>query len=159
MTHAGKIKLTALLVSGLFSFECQHETRETAQAAEDSRKREDEDRLFQKRLECGKLLARAEGSALGPQLHAERGILPLGPVAFFSPKLNTCVYVYSSFLQGQTVKPPIHKYETEVFSDEDLLTGRSLEDVRQFDMNVPEEAKAARSYEDEVIRKYGGQVP
>src|SRR5438128_2177027 len=46
------------------------------------------DRLFQRKLECGKLLAHIEGSQFGPDIHAKRDILPMNPVVFYSPSLN-----------------------------------------------------------------------
>lgn len=114
------------------------------------------DTLFQKKLECGKLLAKVEGSELGPDIDGKRlakGVLPLNPVVFYSPSLNTCVYIHAYEISGRTLVPPYNKYRVEHVFVEDLLTGRSVED-REFNL-LSGEAKAASDFEDEIIRRYG----
>ncbi|MGO9274450.1 MAG: hypothetical protein ACLQOO_30175 [Terriglobia bacterium] len=132
----------AVLALGISAFACQ-----PGGEATEAKKRE-EDRLFQKKLECGRMLARIEGSTLGPE-PAKNGPTPAeGPVVFYSPTLNTCVYIGSYFLGTKT--------ETAYVNVEDLLTGQVLEQ-RNFDLNVPEQAKGFGAYEDEVVRRYGGK--
>jgi len=91
---------------------------------------------------------------LGPEPHAQKGVLPLNPVVFYSPSLNTCVLIYASILDGRMVVPPYSKFRTEHASLEDLLTGQSIED-HDFDLNVPKEAEAAKNFEQNAIRQYG----
>jgi hypothetical protein len=134
---------------------CQRKDAPVAPASAGDGKSE-ADRQFQRKLECGKFLAHIEGSQFGPDIHSKKGILPLNPVVFYSPSLNTCLYLNRVLLQGQTVTPPKHKYEVEHDSVEDLLTGRTIEE-QQFDLTVPEEANEAKLFEDKVMKTYGGK--
>ncbi len=148
----------ALLALSLAALGCERVKQPTAQTSADPQKGQDDDRLFQKRLECGNLLARMEGSTLGPPVHHEQGVLAGNPVVFYSPNLNTCVHVMNFITRGKTVAPPVRSFRERHIFVEDLLSGRSLEE-RHFDLSVPQEATAASNYEDEVVRRYGGRVP
>jgi hypothetical protein len=77
-------------------------------------------------------------------------------VVFYSPSLNTCLYLSRYLLEGQTVTAPKNKYDVEHASVEDLLTGRTIEEHR-FDLTVPDEANAAKLFEDKVVKTYGGE--
>src|ERR1039457_4876947 len=134
---------------------CQRKDAPVAPASAGDRNSET-DRQFQRKLECGKLLAHIEGSQLGPDIHSKKGITPLNPVVFYSPSLNTCLYLNRYLLQGQTVTPPKSRYTVEHASVEDLLSGRTNEE-HQFDLTVPEEANAAKLFEDKVMKTYGGK--
>ena len=115
------------------------------------------DRLFQKKLECGKLLAHIEGSRFGPETHADKGIFRENPVVFYSPSLNTCLYLDRFVLHGETVTSPKSKYNEEHASVEDLLTGRTLEE-HHLNLDVQEEAAASRTFEAQVVSQYGTEV-
>jgi hypothetical protein len=115
------------------------------------------DRLFQKKLECGKLLARIEGSRLGPDTHADRGIFRENSVVFYSPSLNTCLYLDRFVLHGETVTSPKSKYNEEHASVEDLLTGQTIEE-HHFNLDVQEESAASRTFEAQVVSQYGTEA-
>ena len=53
--------------------------------------------------------------------------------------------------------PPDTKFRTEHASLEDLLTGQSIED-HDFDLSVPEQAQAAKDFEQDALRRYGQPV-
>jgi hypothetical protein len=145
-----------LLVSSLafLALACQ---RTLAPSGDPMRPEREEDRLFQKKLDCGKMLAEIEGSALGPKPHPAKGTLPTNPVVIYSPTLNTCVLVSGAIISGRTDVRPIRSYRTRYVDADDLLTGQSLEH-KEFDLLAPEQAKAAQVYEDEVVRRYEAQV-
>ena len=85
--------------------------------------------------------------------------MPAGPVVFYSPNLNTCVHIGANLFTGKTVTQPPRSYMKEYVSVEDLLSGQSLLEDREFDLNDPAEAKAARDYQAGVIKRFGGEVP
>lgn len=123
------------------------------------------DALFQKRLECGKLLANISGSSLDrtplKQYLAEKSyeskvdgggqIVDFNPVVFYSPTLNTCLFLQRHDLIGRTLATNEH-YRTETVELEDLLTG---EDVQSADFDVHENSHEADKFADDLLKKYG----
>ena len=111
------------------------------------------DRLFEKKLECGKLLARVEDSTLGPESRATGKSLQWKPVVFYSASLNTCVHLRRFVVYGETDVLPKRKYRVEYALVEDLLTGHTI-DTREFDLTKTSEIEQSKRFEDEVLSKY-----
>jgi hypothetical protein len=89
-----------------------------------------------------------------PEIRSKEGIFPRNPVVFYSPRLNTCLYLNRYGLEGRTVTPPKNKYSVEMASVEDLLTGQTIEE-HQFDLNIQEELDASRTFENQAVSRYG----
>jgi hypothetical protein len=102
------------------------------------------DRFFQKKLECGRFLDKIEGSVRGPNRPPEAILLP---VVFYSPSLNTCLYVHNVRMLGS-------EFDTLDVELIDLLTGRVLE-THQFDLKKPSEFSAAARIHNELMKVYG----
>ncbi len=129
----------------LLSVGCQQPAKEPVVKAPN------DDQLFQRRVECGKFLTHIEGSVTGPDFtHHTKGVSPLNPVVFYSPKLNTCLLISRSLLSGKTDAAQKFTVFSEVI---DLLTGRTVE-AHEFDLSNPEEKKASNDFEEDVLRRY-----
>jgi hypothetical protein len=115
------------------------------------------DRLFRKKLECEKFLERIEGSQFGPKPRYEKGLLRLNPIVFYSPKLNTCLFLDRYNFFGETVVTPKREYKRQHASVEDLLTGLSIEE-RDFDFTLPADAEAEKNFEAQTLSKYGPEA-
>lgn len=81
--------------------------------------RGERDALFAKKLECGRLLTKIGGSALGPDTKLlNDGILEMNPLVFYNSELNTCVYIHAA----------TDTKTNDVYYDvSDLLTGKDIE--------------------------------
>jgi hypothetical protein len=128
-----------------------------------------DDHDFQKRLECGKLLAglpysSSDHRTLKQQLQEaaandalagvskDQPTLTAAPLVFYSSNLDTCIYVYEATSGGRVIgtqKP----FKFRMVSFEDLLTGESLE-AQDIDLmtHSPEEAD---HMEDDLLAKFG----
>lgn len=144
-----------LLISGSVLFSgCDRSHRSTD--VEQTSKRLTDQQVFERKLECGKLLNKVEGSLLGPEPHLQKGITPTNPIVFYSPLWNTCMLVIANVFEGRMVVPPYSHYRKEHASVDDLLTGQTIEE-RDFDLNVPEQAEAARNFEEWAMKTYAPQ--
>lgn len=151
------VKLALLLYIACIQLGCDSTTQNTTASRQATQQLSDQ-QLFERKLECGKLLSKVEGSFLGPELHPQKGILPLNPVVFYSPRLNTCVLINGTILKGRMVVPPYRAFNTEHASLEDLLTGQTIES-HEFDLTVPLEADVAKNFVQDAIKRYGPSVP
>ena len=129
---------------------CQRQDESHAQQPE----RLNASQLFEKKVECGKLLAHIEGALAGPEVQDRNGTTPLNPIVFYSPGLNTCLYIHRFITSGQTPVSPRRANSVEYASVEDLLTGKSIEE-HEFDLETPQQQQAAADYVDEVLNRYG----
>ena len=135
---------------------CQRQ--DTSTTAQNDRKVQSEDQLFQKKLECGRFLGKLEGSRFGPDVKMKRSqrsaALPENPVVFYSPKLHTCLFISRTVLDGTDVSGT--RYAKAYVYVEDLLTGHTVESIT-FDLTVPEGKQAHSDFEDKMLHKYGGE--
>jgi hypothetical protein len=126
-------------------------------AAEDAQGTADRNWLFQKKLECSNFLTRIAGSTLGPERKFPHGQMMHDPIVFYSPKLNTCIYVQGSTSDVHN-KFTRQEFRNEDYYVQDLLTGHSIESV-SFDLQAAKDVESSKTYLEELIKKYGGQVP
>jgi hypothetical protein len=151
---------TGIIAVGLFAnSSCQRQ--DTSKTPQDNRRAQSEDQLFQKKLECSKFLGKLQGSRFGPDVNereerqrAQKGILGENAVVFYSPKLNTCLFISRTLFEGTNISG--HKYAEVNAYVEDLLTGHTVESIT-FDLTVPEDKQAHGDFEDKMLHKYGGE--
>jgi hypothetical protein len=145
------VEVVLLCSLALLAAACERKQARTNSPVPD---RSQPDLLFQKKLECGKLLARIPGSELGPDIRQQKGVLPVNPIVFYNPSLNTCLYLKSFVVQGRQIVSPFRKFNIRHISVEDLLTGQTVAEPQEFDLDVPGQAQAANAFEEQMIKRY-----
>jgi hypothetical protein len=145
-----QFSLGLVAVGLLVNISCQRQ--DSSKTAQNDRRVQSECQLFQKKLECSKFLGKLEGSRFGPDIKMQRSqrsaALPENPVVFYSPKLNTCLFINRTVLNGTDVSGT--KYAEAYVYVEDLLTGHTVESLT-FDLTVPEDKQAHGDFEDKII--------
>ena len=94
---------------------------------------------------------------LGPESHPLKGTREDRPMVFYSPSLNTCVFVHSVGFEGRMVVPPYSAYNKKSIDLEDLLTGQTIES-HEYDLDIPAQQSAANGFEQDALSRYGPKI-
>jgi hypothetical protein len=95
------------------------------------------------------MLKQIVAQKLGPDVKPQKNVLPMNPVVFYSPKLNTCLFINRTIIGAKDIShDKVYAYL------EDLLTGHTVQST-SFDLTVPEDKQASGDFEDNVLQIYG----
>jgi hypothetical protein len=112
--------------------------------------KKDDDRLFQRKIECSKFLEHLPASDSGKDASDQESRTNVEPpVVFYSPTLDTCLYI------NQILFSKERRVNAKVI---DLLTGRTVED-HWFDLSGNPQSYTSKGFEQATIERYGGSVP